>query len=99
MEADVSAGFTVSNVVYTVIGAAVYWGRTGRSQLRPYVLAKLIDRAGLAKTPRVFIEFFVFVALGCIVGIGMVDPRNAVQALTAGFAWTGAIAAPEKAGK
>src|SRR5258705_10885517 len=101
MDVDPVAGFTFANIAYTAIGAAVYWGRRGRSRLRPYGLSNIVDRLGVAGTPRVLIEFFVFVTLGCIVGIGVVDPRNATQALTAGFAWTGFFAQMEsdKAGK
>jgi hypothetical protein len=35
------------------------------------------------------IEFLVFLALGCIVGIGFTNPSNPQQALTAGMGWTG----------
>jgi hypothetical protein len=35
------------------------------------------------------VEFIVFVALGCFLGIGLVEPTNMTQSFSAGFAWVG----------
>ena len=94
--ADVG-GFTPGNVLFTAIGAAVYWAKAGRTNLRPYLLPAVIAVLGVRGRWRSFIEFMVFIIIGCVVGIGVVEPRNATQGLTAGFAWTGFFAYPEKA--
>lgn len=83
--------FTFWNVVYTSIGTAVFWGKWGRKKLKAYYLSDLIERLPLEKRYRQILEFVVFVSIGCVVGVGLVEPRNAVQALTAGFGWTGAF--------
>jgi hypothetical protein len=71
-------------VVYTAIGASVYWGLWGRTKLRPYVLPDLLKFLPL-KRFHPLIEFLVFVAFGCLVGIGFTNPSNPQQALTAGM--------------
>jgi hypothetical protein len=86
--------FTFWNVAYTAIGAMVLWGTWGRTKLKPFVLSNVL---GLFLTGRaqIVVEFFVFVAIGCVVGIGLVKPVNPQQAITAGLAWTGAFARPD----
>jgi hypothetical protein len=37
-----------------------------------------------------------FTALGCFIGIGILQPNNPQQAVTAGFAWTGLFAKMKK---
>jgi hypothetical protein len=85
--------FTTWNVVYTAIGAAVFWGRNGKTKLKVYYLSHVLD---LLEVPtgrwRNCAEFCIFIVLGCIVGIGIVKPGTGAQALTAGFAWTTFIA-------
>ena len=85
--------FTFWTTAYTAIGAAVFWGRTGRSKLKVYYLSYLFDmlefRDGIA---RQIIEFAIFIAFGCLIGIGIANPMTVAQALTAGFAWTGFLA-------
>ena len=88
--------FTVWKIVYTAIGAAVFWGIQGRTKLKPFVIAPLVSRLPLSKHAKEVIEFIIFIALGCIIGIGFADPNNPRQALTAGFGWTGAFARAKK---
>jgi|SRR6266480_5586502 len=94
-----ATGFTFLNILYTGIGSAVFWGKAGRSKLRAYALSDLVTRLRVPAKWRGLTEFALFVTLGCIVGIGLVDPRNAVQGLTAGFAWTAAFTTPDIPGK
>lgn len=84
--------FTFWNVVYTAIGAAIFWGKWGRHRLRPYGLAWIIEQVIKNERWQSGIEFLVFIILGCVVGIGIVQPTSAMQALTAGFGWTGLFA-------
>jgi hypothetical protein len=80
------------NVVFTAIGAAVFWGKWGRTKLKAYVLSDLIALLPVGKKLQCAIEFGVFLILGCLVGIAVVQPTTPTQALTAGFGWTGLFA-------
>ena len=85
--------FTVWNTVYTAIGAAIFWGKSGRTKLRIFCLSDVLDFLELPDgRSRKCIEFVIFVVLGCLIGIGFVKPNSVQQALTAGFAWTGVFA-------
>jgi len=84
--------FSISNVLFTAIGASVYWGINGRSKLRAYLLREVIDWLDLNPTARAATEFVIFVVLGCLVGIAVTQPISATQAITAGFGWTGLFA-------
>ena len=77
------------NVIFTAIGAAVYWGRAGKTKLKAYYLSTLIAKLPLSDNARSVAEFVVFIILGCVVGIAVVQPLTPTQALTAGFGWTG----------
>ncbi len=80
------------NVIFTAVGASVFWGTWGRTKLKPYVLADWIALLPVDVKWQCAIEFTVFIALGCLVGIAVVQPTTATQALTAGFGWTGLFA-------
>jgi hypothetical protein len=80
------------NVIFTAIGAAVYWGKAGRTKLRAYYLSDLIAKLPINENARAVLEFLVFVALGSLVGVAVVQPLNPTQAITAGLGWTGLFA-------
>lgn len=85
--------FTFWNVFFTAFGAAVFWGRTGRVKLKVYYLSYLFDMIKFPEgSRRQVIEFVLFIALGCFVGIGIAKPSTVAQSLTAGFAWTSFVA-------
>jgi len=86
--------FNFWNVAYTAIGAMALWSSWGKTKLRPLFLSRLL-RLFLKGRICAVVEFVVFVAIGVVVGIGVVHPNNAQQAITAGLAWTGALARPE----
>ena len=86
--------FTLGAVTYTAIGAAVIWAKMGRAKLKAYVLSDIVNRLPLSVKLRSLIEFIIFVTLGCAVGIGVAQPTNARQALTAGIAWTSFFSIP-----
>jgi hypothetical protein len=88
--------FTAWNVTYTAIGAAVYWGKWGRTKLKAYVLSDWLVLLPVDDKWRCAIELFTFVALGALIGVAIVQPLNAIQALTAGFSWTGVFAKHSK---
>ena len=76
-------------ITYTAVGSAIFWGRWGYKRLRPFVLADLIALLPGSHMQKTALEFLIFVALGCFVGIGIVDPQTPAQAISAGFGWTG----------
>ena len=80
--------FTLWKVVYTAIGASVYWGVQGRTKLRPFLLPDVLPHLPWERAQAI-LEFVVFLTMGCLVGIAFVNPTNAQQALTAGMGWTG----------
>lgn len=86
--------FTFWNIFYTAIGATLLWGTWGRTKLKAYVFSNVLGLflSGRAET---VVEFLVFVAVGCVVGIGVMKPVNPQQAITAGLAWTGVFVRPE----
>ena len=86
--------FTTWNIIYTAIGAMGLWGTWGKTKPKAFLLSNII-RLFLSGRADVVVEFVIFVVLGCVVGIGIVKPMNPQQAITAGLAWTGALARPE----
>ena len=83
--------FTFWNVVYTAIGAMIFWAKWGRTRLKVYALSNIVRLLPIPRIWRNAIEFLVFIFLGCLVGIGLVKPENVAQALTAGLGWTGLL--------
>ncbi len=85
--------FTLWTTAYTALGAMLFWGRTGRTKLKVYVLSWLFDALKVPDCAmRQIIEFVVFVVFGCVIGIGIANPTTVAQAITAGFAWTSFVA-------
>jgi hypothetical protein len=82
-------------IAYTAIGAAVIWGKMGNKELRAYVLSDFVRMLPGGPNLHSVLEFLIFVILGCAVGIGVAQPVNARQALTAGIAWTSFFSAPQ----
>jgi hypothetical protein len=79
---------------YTAIGAAIFWGKWGRTRLRPFLLAPIMDfcfRNKKHEKARVLIEFMIFIALGVLIGVGFAEPSNIQQAIAAGLGWTGLL--------
>lgn len=93
--ADPSAtpGFDLWIIIYTAIGVTVFWGKwAGRDRLRPYLLSDLLEALGIPLPVRTVMEFLIFLVLGFTVAIGVVAPQTPIQAITAGFGWTGVFA-------
>ena len=84
--------YSFGRVLFTAIGAAVFWGKWGKTKLKAFVLSDLLNAIPMKPKIRGAIELLIFIALGCAVGIALVQPTNAAQALTAGFGWTGLFA-------
>jgi hypothetical protein len=85
--------FSFWTVFYTAVGAAIFWGRTGRTKLRVYYLSYVFDMINFPEgLSRQVIEFSIFIVFGCLIGIGIAKPSTVAQALTAGFAWTSFVA-------
>ncbi len=84
--------FTCQKVLFTAIGITILWGKLGRRKLRPYALGNLVDLLPWSSNVRQLIEFCLFVSIGTVVAVGVVDPGKVTQALAAGFGWTGFFA-------
>ncbi len=85
--------FTFWTTLYTALGAALFWSRTGRNKLKVYVLSSVFDAFKIPDNgKRQAIEFLIFIIFGCLIGIGIAAPTTVAQAVTAGFAWTGFVA-------
>jgi hypothetical protein len=79
--------------MYSALGAAFFWGRTGRTKLKVYVLSWAFDAFDVPDNKwRQVAEFVIFILFGCLIGIGVTGPTTVIQAITAGFAWTGVVA-------
>jgi hypothetical protein len=89
---DLAQYFTLQNILYSFIGVSVFWGLKGRDRLQAYLLSDLVNLFPLKRRQRAALEFLIFATLGVVVGIGVATPTTVPQALTAGFAWTGAVA-------
>lgn len=83
-------------IAFTAAGAVVYWCKWGPDKLRVFALSRIIDLLPVNPLLRAILELVVFTALGCFLGIGLLQPVNPQQAVTAGFAWTGAFATMKK---
>jgi hypothetical protein len=84
--------FTLWTVVYTALGATFFWGRNGRTKLKVYVLSWVFDAFDIPDGKwRQLAEFIIFIVFACLVGIGVTGPTTVMQAITAGFAWTGVV--------
>ena len=84
-----------SMVVFTAVGAAAAWLLKGRRKLKMPGLSDLFVDVKL-RGWRPLIEFLVFIALGCTVGIAFAKPETSNQAITAGFSWTGLMSSAEE---
>ena len=86
--------FEIWAVVFTGLGAIVVWGRLGPKKIRVFALSRLIEALGFTDRRLMFAEFFVFVGLGIVVGVAVVQPTTVPQALAAGMGWTGLLSQP-----
>jgi hypothetical protein len=76
---------------YAGLGAIVLWGKLGKDKRKAYVLGDLLDKL-LPPTwikTRVTSELLIFVALGSVVAVSLVQPATTAQAVAAGLGWTG----------
>ena len=80
------------SLFYTALGASLFWSKWGREKLKAYYMSDLIELLVKDERARLVIEFVLFVAIGCLVAIGIVRPQNIPQAFTAGLGWTGLVA-------
>lgn len=79
-------------IALTAAGAIVYWCKWGPDKLSAYGLRRVLDLLPLSTATKNVMEPLIFTALGCLLGIAILQPVNPQQAVTAGFAWTGLFA-------
>ena len=83
-----------AHVFYAFLGSGLLYVRWGRSKLRTFGLSAFLDTFDLSEKVRVRLEMLLFITIGTFVAMGVAQPSNAVQALTAGLGWTGLVAKP-----
>jgi hypothetical protein len=86
--------FSFWSCVYTAAGASVFWGLKGRGKLRVYCLAEVVDWACQKvkdEKLRNLVEFAIFIGAAILIGDAATQPHNAMQAIAAGFGWTGMV--------
>ncbi|MGA3373981.1 MAG: hypothetical protein ABSC48_19740 [Terracidiphilus sp.] len=83
-----------AHVFYAFLGAGLLYARWGRSKLKTIGLSNFLDIFDLSEKVRVRLEMLLFLTIGTLVAMGIAQPTNAVQALTAGLGWTGLVARP-----
>lgn len=86
-------------IVFTAAGVMGYWAKWGRERLKVYGLSRILDLVPLREPWKARAEFLLFVGLGCLIGIGVVQPVNVTQSLTAGFTWVGLFTRMQEPGK
>lgn len=79
------------SVFFTAVGVIVLWSKMGRKRIKTYALSRLIKVLGFSDRPAIVLEFLVFVGLGTVVAVAIVQPTNAQQAFAAGLGWTGLL--------
>lgn len=83
-------------MLFTAIGTVLLWSKLGVEKgvegIEVFALSRLISGLGVSGNKKMFAEFAVFVVLGVIVGVAVVQPTNVMQALAAGMGWTGLVA-------
>lgn len=81
--------YEVEAVFFTAVGVIVLWGKLGTKRVGVYALSALIKQLGIGGRSAVILEFLVFVTIGIVAAVGVVQPTNVAQAFTAGLGWTG----------
>jgi hypothetical protein len=80
--------FTGWNITFTALGAAFFWFKSSRSDLKAYMMSDLVAVFVTDKKKRYVVEFLLFVTIGTFIGVAAVQPINVTQAITGGIAWT-----------
>jgi len=88
--------FTFWNLLYTALGAALFWGRWGQKRLKAFVLSDILALIPLSEKQRVAVELLIFIVIGALIGVGVAKPINIPQAISAGMGWTGLLGKLDK---
>ena len=86
--------FEIAPMAFTALGATIVWARLGPEKVRVFALSRLVEGLGIADRTKLLTEFFIFVTLGVVVGVAVVQPTTVTQALAAGMGWTGLLSQP-----
>ena len=86
--------FELPSMVFTALGAMLVWARLGPEKVRVFALSRLVEGLRISDTAKLLTEFCIFVTLGVVVGVAVVQPTTVTQALAAGMGWTGLLSQP-----
>ena len=81
--------YDVWSVSFTAMGVALLWAKMGRDQIKVYALSNLIRELVPSDKLSLVLEFVIFVFMGVVAAVGIVQPTSIPQAITAGLGWTG----------
>jgi hypothetical protein len=91
--------YEFSAIVYTALGALISFGRMGTAKVKTWALSPLLDKLFASHKEhwiRVLVELILFIVLGVVFGIAITEPKNVMQAVTAGLGWTALLAKYER---
>jgi uncharacterized membrane protein YbjE (DUF340 family) len=74
--------------VYAAVGIVILWGKMKKNQRNVYALTELVGQLISNAKLRVCAELVVFLAIGSVVAMGIIDPTTPAQAFAAGLGWT-----------
>ena len=92
--------FTAWKVLLTAIGASTIWSRWSRQErLKAVAISALLSHLGAKGRWFIVLEFVLFVGIGVVLAIVIIDPLTARHAFAAGLGWTGLLAQVESKGE
>lgn len=74
--------------LYASVGIVILWGKMKKNQRGVYALTELISQLVSNAKMRACLELAMFLVIGSIVSIGVIDPSTPAQAFAAGLGWT-----------
>ena len=81
--------YDFNSVFFTAVGVIVLWGKLGPDRMKVYALSNLIRTLVSSDRLTVSLEFAVFLFIGVVAAVGIVQPTTIAQAISAGLGWTG----------
>lgn len=78
-------------VVSVLIGAILYWNRAGKGGRRSFLLLRSLTQLIPHRQWREAADMLVFVVIGCIIVLLVVEPSTPQQGFAAGLGWTGLL--------
>lgn len=75
--------------IYAAVGATILWAKMRRSKRDIYGLTEITKQYIPNEKVRIIVELAIFLIIGCLVSVGVINPSTPAQAFAAGLGWTG----------